>query len=303
MKIYYLHHKEIDEKKWDACIDKAANGLIYPYSFYLDAMSENWDALIADDYEKVMPLTWKKKYSIFYLYQPRFTASLGVFGDNISAQTVNLFLENIPRKFRYWDFYLNKSNLFSIPEFPMYERYNYILLLTENYETIRKGYATSHQRNIKRSVQYGNTVKTEINIEEIIELSKIQSRNFSAIQDKDFSNFKSLFRYLKEKNQAATYGVYSAQNKLVASCVFVFSNGRAYYILVGNHPDGKTSGASHLLIDAFIRDYSESGLVLDFEGSSIASLAFFYKNFGAQLEKYPGIKMNRLPAIAKLFMQ
>jgi len=174
---------------------------------------------------------------------------------------------------------------------------------SQNYETIRKGYATSHQRNIKRSVQYGNTVKTEINIEEIIELSKIQSRNFSAIQDKDFSNFKSLFRYLKEKNQAATYGVYSAQNKLVASCVFVFSNGRAYYILVGNHPDGKTSGASHLLIDAFIRDYSESGLVLDFEGSSIASLAFFYKNFGAQLEKYPGIKMNRLPAIAKLFMQ
>jgi hypothetical protein len=44
-------------------------------------------------------------------------------------------------------------------------------------------------------------------------------------------------------------------------------------------------------------------MVLDFEGSNIASLAFFYKNFGAQLEKYPGIKMNKLPAIAKLFVQ
>jgi len=303
LKIYYLHHKDIDKKKWDACIDKAANGLIYPYSFYLDAMSENWDALVADDYEKVMPLAWKKKYSIFYLYQPRFTASLGVFGNDISAEVVILFLQNIPRKFKYWDFYLNKSNLFSLPEFPMYERHNYILPLTENYEKIRKRYATSHQRNIKRSVQYGNTVKTQINIEEIIELSKIQSRNFSSLQDDDFSNFKSLFKYLKEQNQAVTYGVYSAQNKLVASCVFLFSHGRAYYILVGNHPDGKTSGASHLLIDAFIRDYSGTGIVLDFEGSSITSLAFFYKNFGAQLEKYPGIKMNRLPAPAKLFIQ
>jgi hypothetical protein len=303
LKIYYLHHKDIDKKKWDACIDKAANGLIYPYSFYLDAMSENWDALVADDYEKVMPLAWKKKYSIFYLYQPRFTASLGVFGNDISAEVVILFLQNIPRKFKYWDFYLNKSNLFSLPEFPMYERHNYILPLTENYEKIRKRYATSHQRNIKRSVQYGNTVKTQINIQEIIELSKIQSRNFSSLQDDDFSNFKSLFKYLKEQNQAVTYGVYSAQNKLVASCVFLFSHGRAYYILVGNHPDGKTSGASHLLIDAFIRDYSGTGIVLDFEGSSITSLAFFYKNFGAQLEKYPGIKMNRLPAPAKLFIQ
>jgi hypothetical protein len=303
VKIYYLRHKEIDKKKWDACIDNAANGLIYPYSFYLDAMSENWDALVADDYENVMPLTWKKKYSILYLYQPRFTASLGVFGDNISAQTVNLFLENIPRKFKYWDFYLNKSNLFSVHEFPMYERYNYILPLTENYETIKKRYATSHQRNIKRSVQYGNTAKTGIQIEEIIELSRLQSRNFAKIQDEDFSNFKLLFKFLKEKNQAATYGVYSAQHKLVASCVFLFSHGRAYYILVGNDPDGKTSGASHLLIDTFIKDYAASGMVLDFEGSNIASLAFFYKNFGAQLEKYPGIKMNKLPAIAKLFLQ
>ncbi len=98
MKISYLPQANIDKSKWDRCIDSSENGLIYAYSFYLDAMSENWDALIVNDYEMVMPLTWKKKYTIYYLYQPLFTASLGIFGNNISAEMVKTFLEKIPVK-------------------------------------------------------------------------------------------------------------------------------------------------------------------------------------------------------------
>ena len=303
MNISYLPQANIDKSKWDRCIDTAENGLIYGYSFYLDALSENWDALIVNDYETVMPLTWKKKYTIYYLYQPFFTASLGIFGNDITAEIVKSFLENIPAKFKYWDFYLNRNNWFSIPGFPMYERSNYILPLSENYEILRSKYATSHIRNIKRSIQYGNVVKKNIPVRDVIQLSKEQSKNFSTIEERNYSDFTNLFEFLKEKNQASTYGVYSPQNKLVASCVYFFSHNRAYYILVGNHPDGKTSGASHLMIDAFIREHAGENLVLDFEGSNIPSLAFFYKSFGSLLEKYPGIKMNRLFVIAKLFKQ
>ena len=57
MNIAYLSNKNIDKQKWDRCIDMASNGLIYAYSFYLDAMSKHWDALILNDYEIVMPLT------------------------------------------------------------------------------------------------------------------------------------------------------------------------------------------------------------------------------------------------------
>lgn len=303
MEISYLPQANIDKSKWDRCIGNAENGLIYAYSFYLDAMSENWDALIVNDYEMVMPLTWKKKYTIYYLYQPFFTASLGIFGNNISCETVKSFLENIPVKFKYWDFYLNRNNLFSIAEFPMYERSNYILPLSEKYEILRSKYATSHIRNIKRSIQYGNVIKKNIPVKDVIQLSKEQSKNFSTIEERNYSDFEHLFEFLKQKSMATTYGVYSPQNKLVASCAYFFSHNRAYYILVGNHPDGKTSGASHLMIDEFIKEHASEHLVLDFEGSNIPSLAFFYKSFGSVLEKYPGIKMNKLSAIAKLFKQ
>jgi hypothetical protein len=83
--------------------------------------------------------------------------------------------------------------------------------------------------------------------------------------------------------------------------VFFFYKKRAYYILVGNHPDGKTIGASHALINGFIQDYAGQDMVLDFEGSNINSLAFFYSSFGAIEEKYVGLKLNKLPWWMKYF--
>ena len=71
--------------------------------------------------------------------------------------------------------------------------------------------------------------------------------------------------------------------------------------MVGNHPDGKTIGASHALIDAFIKDHADQNLILDFEGSDIRNLAFFYEGFGATNEIYPALKINKLPWYIKLF--
>ena len=65
--------------------------------------------------------------------------------------------------------------------------------------------------------------------------------------------------------------------------------------MVGNHPDGKVIGASHALIDAFIKDHAGQDLILDFEGSDIPNLAFFYNGFGATEEIYPALKINKLP--------
>ena len=77
--IQYIQNKEINKAKWDDSITESSNGLIYAYSWYLDTMSKNWDALVLNDYEAVLPLTWNKKYGVYYLYQPWFCASLGIF--------------------------------------------------------------------------------------------------------------------------------------------------------------------------------------------------------------------------------
>jgi len=293
--IQYLPYDRIDKIKWDACIGNAANGLIYGYSFYLDAMSKHWDGLVLNDYEAVMPLTWNRKYFISYLYQPPFTPCLGVFGNSVDAILLKSFLDAVPRHFKFWEISLNPQNAFPLNHYNLQYRKNLILPLNKNYETLYAGYRDNIKRNIRKSVQSGNPVRTAIPVEEVIALSKIQLAGFSKISDAELGRFKKLYEFLLAKGQATTYGVYTKLNELMASAVFFYSHGRAYYILVGNHPNSKTNGASHALIDAFIKDHAGKNIILDFEGSDMQRLAFFYSSFRAAEEQYVSLRVNRLP--------
>jgi hypothetical protein len=124
-------------------------------------------------------------------------------------------------------------------------------------------------------------------------------KTYSRESKENVTRFRALYKYLQQKEMATTYGIFSAKNELLSSCIFFFSHNRAYYILVGNHPNGRTIGASHALIDAFIKDHAGKNMILDFEGSDIRNLAFFYSSFGAIEEKFAGIKLNKLPAILR----
>jgi hypothetical protein len=296
--IQYLTHQQIDKQKWDACIDNAPNGLVYAYSFYLDRMAKHWDAVILNDYEAIMPLTWNKKYGIYYLYQPFLAAQLGLFGKNINAELLEVFLKAIPGKFKYWDFNLNHNNVFSTNTFDLFQRSNFILPLSNPYETLRAEYRENIRRNIKKSEQLGFSVQKDFAAEKVIELALLQMRQQGKESTENVDRFRKLYQHLYQKKMATTYGIF-LKEELLASCVFFFSHNRAYYILVGNHPNGKTIGASHALIDAFIKDHAGKDIILDFEGSDIPNLAFFYSSFGAIEEKYAAIKMNRLPFYLK----
>jgi hypothetical protein len=294
--IQYITRKEINDDLWNDCIAKAGNGLIYGYTSYLDEMADNWDALVLNNYETVMPLPWRKKWGIHYLYQPFLTAQLGIFGDNITAALFASFLHAVPDKFKYWDLSFNHQNVFSVPTFPLQQRSNFTLSLQQPYHNLFNTYRDNIKRNIRKSNSYGCNITTDIAIDSIISLTKFQSTH---LPEKDVVKFQKLFPLLKEKGAATTYGVFSKTGELLSSCVFFFSHNRAYYILVGNHPNGRTLGASHALVDAFIKDHSGKNLLLDFEGSDIRNLAFFYSSFGAVEEKYSAIKLNRLPLWVK----
>jgi len=262
-------------------------------------MAKHWDALVLNDYKAVMPLTWNRKYGFYYLYQPAFTASLGVFGKTLTEMLIGEFAISIPSKFRLIEISLNSGNIFSGTGFSIV-RSNYILHLNKSYEELYKTYRDTHKRNITKAFQLGCSVRKEIAVDEIIQLNKEQLQQIDGTKPEDYPNFKKLYELLKNKGQAKTYGILDKQNKILASAVFFFSHNRAYYIMVGNSPDGKTLGASHALIDAFIKDHADQNLILDFEGSDIRNLAFFYSSFGATEDIYPALKINRLPWYVRL---
>lgn len=292
--IKYITQQHIDKQKWDACIDNAPNGLVYAYSFYLDAMAKHWDALVLNDYEAVMPLPCKKKWGIHYLYQPFLTPVLGVFGKYLSEILVSSFLEAIPEKFKLWDISLNHFNLVNQKFKYQLKRSNYTLsLAAKAYEKIAAAYSENISRNITKAIKTGCIVKKNIPVTDIIDVCKREWPKFTNPAKESFETL--LANYPNFSPFASSYGVYHPGGKLLASCVFLIYGKRAYYWLVGNDPEAKEFGASPMLVDQFIKDNAGKDLLLDFEGSDKETVAEFYRRFGAELEVYITIYNNRLP--------
>ncbi|HEU4469751.1 MAG TPA: hypothetical protein VFR58_01590 [Flavisolibacter sp.] len=277
-------------------MDRASNKHIYGYSWYLDHMAVGWAGLVLNDYEAVMPLPTRKKWGIRYLYEPFLVAQGGLFASKPDAALLEAFLKTIPSVFKWWEFPLNHQNLFDIKGFPLYSRNNYVLDLDKPYETLFAGYRENIRRNIRKSAQMGCYLKKDIPAADIVHLAL---QFGPAFHESDQQNFLRLFSFLHQKGAARTYGILSKQHELISSAVFFYGDRRAYYILVGNHPNGRTLGSSHALVDAFIQDHAGKDMVLDFEGSDLRSLAFFYSSFGARQENYAAIRMNRLPWYAR----
>jgi len=294
-RLQYLHRSQIDTFKWDQCIDNASNGLIYAYSFYLDHMCAQWDALVLNDYEVVMPIPKRRKLGIQYAYQPAFIASLGVFGKNVTKELFNQFIQAIPAKYKLTDIKVNYGNVFGDIQDPSKLHKNFVLPLNQPYDALYNDYRENTKRNIRKAGQLNNRYTNDIPVEEVVALARKQWDSITDFTDMDYANFTRLYYFLHQKQKAITCGVYSLAGELIASCVYFFSHNRAYYILVGNHPDSKKQGASHFLIDRFIYDFAGKPLLLDFEGSDVPSLAFFYSGFGATFEVYRTLWINRLP--------
>ena len=100
--IRFLDREDIDAGKWDKVIARSPAETIYPYTWYLDQVADNWSALVMDDYLFVMPVAWKRKVGMKYIYQPFYTQQLGVFGkEEPDPDLLRKMLKLLYRKFRF----------------------------------------------------------------------------------------------------------------------------------------------------------------------------------------------------------
>jgi hypothetical protein len=299
--IKYIEHKNIDKQKWDACVDASSNPILFVYSWYLDVVSIGWNALILDDYKAVFPLPKKTKYNINYIHQPFFTRYYGVYSSlEITESLVNNFLNAIPEKFKYIQLCLHQSNFTSNKNFYISEKKYQQLDLNKSYEELFKQFSDNTKRNYKKALKSGFIVKDYIAPEQIVNLFKsTKGDELEVFKPNDYKTLLELMDVCLKNQQAETLAVYDKENTLCAAAFFMKSNNRFMFLKSGVTEQGRTNGAMHLLFNNFIQKYAETVNALDFGGSSVESVARFYKNFGAKDFVYLQVKKNSLPRIVK----
>jgi len=303
--IKYLKHEQIDFPQWDKCISNSVGAYIYAYSWYLDIVAGEWDALVDDDYLSVFPLPFRKKFGVKYIYQPVFTQQLGLFSTELQGiARLNEFLQAIPKDFKLIEMNLNKYYVtIKRKNYSLVENRNLELDLAKDYEHIYKQFSTNLKRNIKKADKHELRIAEHVKPEELIALFKDnKGSELNVYSPEDYVRLGRLAYMLLHKGKASIEGVYNRENTLIAAALFVSGKTRFIFLFSGLSKEGKEKAAMPFLISSFIKKHSNSNKVFDFEGSNNEQLARFYKSFGAQEYHYFGLRQYRFPfkQIAKL---
>lgn len=297
--IRYLTYAEIDKHKWDNCIDNSFNGIIYAYSWYLDVVCPGWEALVEDDYQRIFPLTSRKKCSINYLFQPVFSQQLGIFSKSkLNENNIEEFITKIPSKYKFAEINLNIFNKINPLKYNVVTNFTHELDLITSYETHYRNYSDNAKRNLKHASDANLIIVKNISVAEIIEIfTQNKGKEIKTLKEKDYNILKKLVSICLNKKVAYLWGVKTKENKLCAGAVFVESNKKVIFLFSAISMEARINGAMSFLIDNFIKENSQRNLTLDFEGSNNSNLARFYKSFGSKECVYLGYKNNDLPWI------
>lgn len=285
--LQFLNRQDIDLTKWDALVEQYAQGLPYAYSWYLDAVCENWKVFILGDYEAGFALQIKHKFGLPYSLHPFMIQQLGFFGKNDSV--FQDILKAIEKKVFHYHYQLNffNSQLDTTISKPNYE-----LRLEHSHENLSKNYKTNTKRNIKKAYLENSVVTIDSKIRPTdLEFIVKQSKNpIDGIRKEQFEQL------MFNASQVGALEIYRAEieNELVALVVFIKNIKRSIYLLAANSIEGQAVKANFILVDQFIKNNGNSNMILDFEGSSIEGIARFYAGFGAIANSYQMIKKTHL---------
>ena len=294
MELHYVKHKDIDKKRWDFSLKESSNKLVYAEADFLDAVSPQWDAIVSKDYEYIMPLTWRRKWGIRYLVQPEFSQQGGIFSKHeIHASTIDAFISIAKSIFSFAEFTFNYRHEKSAQT--QLDRTNYILPLNDPYAVIQQNFTPS-LRQLLHSIKCDSlTYCNGTDIKKTIEIiRKVNGDKLKGISDDAFIRFIDLCERYQKQNRLLIREV-KQDDQLLSTALFFVDENRIYNLLSCISDEGRTLKANHFLYNQLIAEFAETKLTLDFEGSDLAGVSFFYRSFHPQEEKYAFVKWNNLP--------
>lgn len=291
-----LHSSEIDTTKWDACVTNNNNGLIYAYSYFLNAMATNWFGLVVNNYQLIFPIPYKKKYGIAYGYMPAFTQQLGFIG-NLQLITSDV-VSTIQTFVKYASPHINFSNQNFALQNQCKVRNNFIIDLKNDFSTLQKKYKKTIAYSLSKANKQHLQYIEESNITVAVDLyQQYNQTKMLHVTANDYKNLKRLLKFLQAEHKVVIRKVINEKNELLSIVLLVKDNKRYYNIINATTLSGRKAEANYFLYNNLLQELCKQPMIFDFEGSDLKGVQSFYEKFGAINEPYFHWHYNKLPKV------
>lgn len=274
-----IERKAIDQERWDELV-RRTEASVYNQVHYLDALSENWCAVISGDYCGALAVPYSVRLGVKGIFTPNFIRALDWMGEKPDDfSRVEALLK---KHFKRADFNTNQQ-LFSTSRELVYQYFDTI-------DDLELGSQT--RRSIKKFEKTGLPIE-KMEMEAVLPLVVSELREkVKSLKDVDFKRFENLLLHY-DRTSCTCYGVKG--ETIHAGIILIEWNNEVLYIKGGVDGFGKQNGLMHALMHDAIKRALSNGRKFSFEGSFVPTVRQFNTGFGAKDKTYYSWKWDNAP--------
>lgn len=289
MNLRLIENKDIDLFKWDSCILNSINGLPYAYSWYLNIISNEWNALVLDNYDAVMPLLEEKFFTFLpYLREDMLAPQLGIFTKKLlTKENKEAFFEALTKRYFWLRMGLNKLSVTTNPVFKNKVKERFELDLINTYQRIEKNYHPQLKDKLKQAQNQKITVVKGLMPNDLLKL--IHSKHFK-VGPSFIVSMRILASTALRYRIGQIYGAYTRQNNICGAILFLKSNKKAIMLVTAFTDEALASHAIEYMVDYYLKLHAENDLTFIFENIGHRQMFIDYAEFGSKKMSYQVIK-------------
>ncbi len=280
MQLKIIERKDVDIQKWDALVAQTGTTAIFSFSFYLDAVAENWCVITNDAYSAGIALPYTVRARRKILYTPIFVSYLEAMGE----MDEDLLRSLILKQFKTIEIEFRTPVLGEPQE----------VFVTQllNREKKRKGQVNRMLNKAKRANLEVVSTKEWKNVFEIV--SAELKGKFSGMTEVSLQRLKEAYEEAAKNNQLNVFEV-QQQKECVGGVICIEANGQLFYSKGACAVDARDNGGMYAAIDAAISYANEQDLIFDFGGSRVDGVRRFNHAFGGEDIEYASYRIDRSP--------
>lgn len=289
-------YKDIDFEKYTKCFENSAQRKYSASKEFLDIVTyKQWDLIVSNDYEAVMPVPYEKKYFIKWVNRPRLCQQLGIFSKEDNKELNDTFLDFLLKNFKVKNYSFNATNQFSKE---LKSRKNYYIP-TQNYDEVFSNYSPKR----KRKLRWDEHFKDNLEIKTFSDLNPA-SEEFILKNMKGSTNenetkiYIELLRSFAKDSKMFFQGFFLSEKLINFLAIYEDEKSLALLGTFNDYEYIKLNGAS-ILIDDVIKKHI-SNKEFDFEGGEIPQIEEFFRGFRPELERYVNFSFSKTKMLKNL---
>ena len=270
MSLKIISREELDIEKWNALVNSDQEHAPTNFTWYLDEIAENWEAVVNDDYTQGMALPYTLRLGKKILYTPIFTTAVEFMG-TFSGDLVDL----IGDRYQSLEFAV-KQDVFGSPD----ENYVYQIAPSE------RKLGSQGKRHLNKAKKSGFEVIETTEFNRVFELvSNELNGKFTGINDRTLERLnRALINGESEKSLLCFELMHEAN--FVGGIICLRTKGQLFYLKGTTTEDSKKLGGMYLLLNTAVNYACEKGMNFDFGGSRVPGVQKFNLNLGGEDVNY-----------------